>query len=118
MQVDLNTDSLEINTDGLEGLLSNANVFLETLTSIDTNISNQQQVTNSLLNTLTASSVKKSGFSIPPYDEISVNYLLPTNNINTLTYYNNSTIVLSLSFTYFPNPPSEDDALVVNVKKI
>jgi len=96
LEVDINTDSLEINTDGLESLL---------------------EVNNSYLNSLTASNQKIAGFSIPPYDEISVDYITPTNNIKTVTYLNSSTIVLSLSFTYYPNPPTDDDALCVKIKK-
>ena len=102
----------------MEGLLSATNVFLNTLTGIGGDLSNQQQKTNSLLDTLTASNQKIAGFSIPPYDEISVNYLLPTNNISTVTYLNTSTTVLSLSFTYAQHPPIIDDELVVNIKKI
>ena len=96
LEVDINTDSLEINTDGLETLI---------------------EVNNSYLNALTASNEKIAGFNIPPYDEISVDYVNPTNNIKTVTYLNNSTIVLSLSFTYYPNPPTDDDSLCVNIKK-
>ena len=118
LQVDLNTDSLEINTDGLEGLLIDTNLFLNTLTGVGSDLSNQQQTTNSLLDTLTASNQKIAGFSIPPYDEIAVSYLLPTNNISTVTYLNISTIVLSLSFTYAQHPPTIDDELVINIKKI
>ena len=87
---------MEINTDGLETLI---------------------EVNNSYLNALTASNEKIAGFNIPPYDEISVDYVNPTNNIKTVTYLNNSTIVLSLSFTYYPNPPTDDDSLCVNIKK-
>ena len=96
LEVDINTDTLEINTDGLESLI---------------------EVNNSYLNALTASNQKIAGFSIPPYDEISVDYITPTNNIKTVTYLNSSTIVLSLSFTYYPNPPTDDDALCVKIKK-
>ena len=75
------------------------------------------EVSNSYLNSLTASNEKIAGFSIPPYDDITLEYITPTNNIKKVTYSNNSTIVLSLSFTYYPNPPTEDDSLCVNIKK-
>ena len=71
-----------------------------------------------LLVSLTSSNVNVPGFSIPPYTEISLSYYTPTNNIKTANYFDNSTNVMSLSFSYLINPPTSDDALLVNVKKV
>ena len=90
VEVDLNTDQLELHVDGVETLLNN----------------------------LTASNIKVPGFSIPPYDEINLSYYGTTNNLASVSYINNSTAVLSLSFVYTTNPPTANDALLTNVKKI
>ena len=74
--------------------------------------------TNTLLRSVTASNVNIPGFSIPPYDEVVFAYVGSTNNVQTVTYKKNSVNVLSLSFTYTPNPPTTNDALLVNVKII
>lgn len=71
-----------------------------------------------LLHDLTASNIKVPGFSIPPYDEISLDYYGSTNNLSNVIYKNNTTSVLSLSFVYIPNPPTTNDALLASVKKI
>lgn len=71
-----------------------------------------------LLNNLTSTNVKVPGFSIPPYDEISLSYYGSTNNLSNVSYINNSTTVLSLSFVYVANPPTTNDALLANVKKV
>jgi len=107
-QLTANTDTLEVNTDTLE-------VLIDSLTSIQTD--KQDQLIN-LTNSLTASNIKVPGFSIPTYDEIDIEYVLNTNNIQKVSYINNSTTVLSLSFTYIPNPPIFDNATLKNVKKI
>jgi hypothetical protein len=85
------------------------------LTSIQVN--KQDQLIN-LGNSLTSSNVRIPGFGIPPYDEIDIQYVNNTNNIQRVSYFNNSTNVLSLSFTYIPNPPINDNAILKNVKKI
>jgi hypothetical protein len=71
-----------------------------------------------LLHDLTASNIKVPGFSIPPYDEISLDYYGSTNNLSNVIYKNNTTSVLSLSFLYNPTPPTTNDALLASVKKI
>jgi hypothetical protein len=57
------------------------------------------------------------GFSIPPYDEINLNYYGATNNIKETIYKNSSTAVLSLSFEYIPNPPVVNNAKLSVIKK-
>ena len=71
-----------------------------------------------LLHDLTATNIQVPGFSIPPYDEISLDYYGSTNNLSNVIYKNNTTSVLSLSFVYVPNPPTSNDALLASVKKI
>lgn len=71
-----------------------------------------------LLHDLTATNIQVPGFSIPPYDEISLDYYGTTNNLSNVIYKNNTTSVLSLSFVYIPNPPTSNDALLASVKKI
>jgi putative lipoic acid-binding regulatory protein len=79
--------------------------------------SNVDQV-ETLLNDLTASNVNVPGFSIPPYDEINFNYVGSTDIFRTVTYLNNTTQVMSLSFTYITEPPTLGDAIIQSVKKI
>jgi uncharacterized protein YrzB (UPF0473 family) len=90
IEVDLNTDQLEIHVDDVE----------------------------TLLHDLTASNKYVPGFSIPPYDEISFSYVGTTDIFRTVTYLNNTTQVMSLSFTYITEPPTVGDAIIQSVKKI
>lgn len=97
------TDDLERNT--FDTASACDDIFHETVNS------------NKLLNSLTASNIQVPGFSIPPYTEVNMSYVGSTNNFSTVVYKNNSTTVMSLSFTYQPNPPTTNDALLVNVRK-
>jgi hypothetical protein len=90
IEVDLNTDQLEVHVDGVE----------------------------TLLHDLTASNKYVPGFSIPPYDEISFSYVGSTDIFRTVTYLNNTTQVMALSFTYVTEPPTVGDAIIQSVKKI
>lgn len=90
IEVDLNTDQLEVHVDGVE----------------------------TLLHDLTASNKYVPGFSIPPYDEISFSYVGTTDIFRTVTYLNNTTQVMALSFTYVTEPPTVGDAIIQSVKKI
>jgi hypothetical protein len=90
IEVDLNTDQLEIHVDDVE----------------------------TLLHDLTASNKYVPGFSIPPYDEILFSYVGSTDIFRTVTYLNNTTQVMSLSFTYITEPPTVGDAIIQSVKKI
>jgi copper chaperone CopZ len=145
-QLTANTDSLEVNTDDVEALLSGSNSRLDALTAIDyATSSKQDQIitllhsisgyvsevdinvneiesnvdqVETLLNDLTASNVNVPGFSIPPYDEISFNYVGSTDIFRTVTYLKNSTQVMSLSFTYVTEPPTTGNAIIQSVKKV
>ena len=75
-------------------------------------------LTNSLLTGLTASNVKVPGFSIPPYDEITFEYVGSTDIFRKVVYLNNSTQVLALSFVYVTEPPTSGNAVISKVKKI
>jgi hypothetical protein len=61
------------------------------------------------------------GFQIPEYDEIDITYYGPpevptaTNNIKTVVYSNNGSPVSTLTLTYAVQPPTDDDANLVNV---
>jgi hypothetical protein len=90
IQVDLNTDQLEVSVDGVESLLIE----------------------------LTASNKAVPGFSIPPYDEIDFEYVGATDIFRKVTYLNNSTQVMALSFVYVTEPPTVGDAIIQSVKKI
>ena len=90
IEVNLNTDQLELHVDDVE----------------------------TLLHDLTASNKYVPGFSIPPYDEITFNYVGSTDIFRTVTYLNNSTQVMALSFTYVTEPPTVGDAIIQSVKKI
>ena len=83
-----------------------------------TTLENIGNITNTLLRSVTASNVNIPGFSIPPHDEVSLAYVGSTNNLQTVTYKKSSNTILTLSFTYTPNPPTENDALLANVKII
>jgi len=90
---------------------------LDVLTAVDYATSYKQDQEISLLDSLTSINIRIPGFSIPPYDEISLNYYGLTNNIETVIYKNNTTTALSLSLGYVPNPPTSNDALLSSVKK-
>jgi hypothetical protein len=90
LQVDLNTDQLEVHVDGVETLLQE----------------------------LTASNKVVPGFSIPSYDEIQFEYVSATDIFRKVTYLNNSTQVMALSFTYSTEPPTSGNANIQSVKKI
>ena len=90
IEVDLNTDQLELHVDGVE----------------------------TLLNDLTASNKYVPGWSIPPYDEISFEYVGSTDIFRKVTYLNNSTQVMALSFVYVTEPPTAGNAIIQTVKKI
>lgn len=96
------------------GVTLNAGSIELDLTALET-IGN---TTNTLLRSVTASNVNVPSFSIPPYDEVVLAYVGSTNNLQTVTYKKNSVTVLALTFTYSPNPPTLNDALLVNVKKV
>ena len=55
------------------------------------------------------------GFQIPEYDELALTYYGTTNNIATVVYKNNSVVVATLTLTYSVQPPTVNDANLVNV---
>jgi hypothetical protein len=90
LEVDLNTDQLELHVDGVE----------------------------TLLHDLTASVKMVPGFSIPAYDQIDFEYVGTTDIFRKVTYLKNSTQVMALSFVYVTEPPSVGNAIIQTVKKI
>ena len=131
-------DVLSSNTDEIEQLIQTSNTLLDALTSkpipitdvlnietklnvltgIDYATSSNQNQTNTFLDTLTTSNVSVPGWSIPPYDEISLEYVGSTDIFRKVTYLNNSTQVLTLSFLYVTEPPTTGNAIIKTVKKI
>jgi hypothetical protein len=55
------------------------------------------------------------GFQIPEYDELSLTYYGSTNNIQTVVYEKTGTTVATLTLTYSVQPPTTNDANLVNV---
>lgn len=140
--IDTFASSIDAYTDAIDLSIVNTNNLLNSLTalqetkqsqiitllhaitgiSIDVDLSNDQINLNTdqvetLLNELTGTVQKIPGFSIPPYTQIAMSYYGATNNLASVTYINNSTTVLSLSFEYTTQPPTINDALLTNVKK-
>ena len=97
IEVDLNTDQVELHVDGVEG---------------------KQDLTNTMLAAMTANMGTVPGFNIPPYTEIQFQYVGSTDIFRRVTYLNNSTQVLSLSFTYVTEPPTTGNAIIQSVKKV
>jgi hypothetical protein len=56
-----------------------------------------------------------AGFEIPAYDEIDITYYGSTNNIETVVYSNGGSPVATLTLTYSVQPPTANDANLVNV---
>jgi hypothetical protein len=56
-----------------------------------------------------------AGFEIPAYDQISITYYGSTNNIATVQYLKDGTPVATLTLTYSVQPPTANDANLVNV---
>lgn len=56
-----------------------------------------------------------AGFEIPAYDEIDITYYGSTNNIATVQYLKDSNVVATLTLTYSVQPPTSNDANLVNV---
>lgn len=136
--ISLSANNLNVNLADVENLITVNNTLLNNVTgqlltiqtytddlernTFDTasacdDIFHETVYTNKLLNSLTASNIQVPGFSVPPYTEVNMSYVGSTNNFSTVVYKNNSTTVMSLSFTYQPNPPTTNDALLVNVRK-
>ena len=135
--INLDVSAINLNTDEIEGLIETSNTLLDALTAKDytTSVTGietrldvltavdyateaKQDVSNTLLSDLTASNKYVPGFSIPPYDEIGFEYVGTTDIFRKVTYLNNSTQVMALSFVYVTEPPTVGDAIIQSVKKI
>jgi hypothetical protein len=55
------------------------------------------------------------GFQVPEYDEIDITYYGTTNNISTVVYSKDGSPVATLTLTYQVQPPTTNDANLVNV---
>ena len=67
------------------------------------------------VNSIETSLAGLQGFQIPEYDELALTYYGTTNNIATVVYKKNSTSVATLTLTYSVQPPTVNDANLVNV---
>jgi len=67
------------------------------------------------VNSVETSLAGLQGFQIPEYDELALTYYGTTNNIATVVYKNNSVVVATLTLTYSVQPPTVNDANLVNV---
>lgn len=67
------------------------------------------------VNSIETSLASLQGFQIPEYDELALTYYGTTNNIATVVYKNNSVVVATLTLTYAVQPPTANDANLVNV---
>lgn len=56
-----------------------------------------------------------AGFDIPAYDQIDITYYGSTNNIATVQYLNGGNVVATLTLIYSVQPPTANDANLVNV---
>ena len=117
--IKLNSDELVLLSYNITSILVDKQDQLISLGNSLTSIQvDKQDQLISLGNSLTSGNIKTPGFNIPPHDEIDITYSGSTNNIEKVLYINNSTTVLSLSFTYIPNPPIIDNAILKNIKKL
>jgi hypothetical protein len=55
------------------------------------------------------------GFQIPEYDQLALTYYGSTNNIATVLYKKTGATVATLTLTYSVQPPTVNDANLVNV---
>jgi len=67
------------------------------------------------VNSIETSIANLQGFQIPEYDELALTYYGTTNNIATVVYKNNSVVVATLTLTYSVQPPTVNDANLVNI---
>jgi hypothetical protein len=67
------------------------------------------------VNSIETSLAGLQGFQIPEYDELALTYYGTTNNIATVVYKNNSVVVATLTLTYSVQPPTVNDANLVNI---
>lgn len=141
--ISLSAGSITVDTSTLENAATETNTLLSELTSIQVDKQNQiitllHSITGSafdvnlntdqlevsvdgvetLLHDLTASNKYVPGFSVPPYDEISFEYVGTTDIFRKVIYLNNSTQVMALSFVYVTEPPTLGNAVIQTVKKI
>ena len=56
-----------------------------------------------------------AGFNIPQFNEVDIDYVGSTNNIDKVYYKEGSATVATLTFTYVGGVPSSDDAKINTV---
>ena len=58
-----------------------------------------------------------AGFNIPQFNEVDIDYVGSTNNIDKVYYKEGSATVATLTFSYTTNPPTTNDAELATVTK-
>ena len=58
-----------------------------------------------------------AGLDIPQHDQIQLNYVSTTNNLDTVVYKEGTTTVATLTFTYVGGAPGADDADIATITK-
>ena len=61
-----------------------------------------------------------AGLNIPQHDHVACTYYSGTNNLQTVTYREGGaagTVVATVNFTYTVQPPTANDALLLNVTR-
>lgn len=116
--ISIDVSAININTDEIEGLIEQSNTLLDALTSSSEQIKIDTSSSVTLLSELTSSNIHVAGFSIPPYDEINLEYEGTTNYLRKVSYSENTTEVLALSFFYVTEPPTDSDNRILKVKKL
>lgn len=111
ISLNLNAGDISIDNSGLETLVTETNSKLDTLATYTDGV-------ETLLTQLSSTSRYVPGFSVPPYDEIQFEYVDSTDIFRKVTYKQNSTQVMALSFTYVTEPPTTENAVIQSVKKI
>jgi hypothetical protein len=70
------------------------------------------------INTLNGISTQIPGFALPTFTKFTPTYYGSTNNFQTVQYFNNGTLVATLSFTYVGGVPNTNDALIESATRI
>lgn len=118
ISVSLSAGDINVSLDDVEQSLNHVESLLNSLTSTNQQISTNSSNSVTLLNELTSSNIHVPGFSIPPYDEINLNYVGSTEYLSKVSYLNNTTEVLALSFVYVTEPPTSTDNRISKVIKL
>lgn len=111
--LDIDLDIVNTNLSAVRTSLGTVNANLSALNTINANLS----VLDTDLNAVKSNTSRIPGFSLPTFDSISPAYYGITDNLQTVDYRLNNTLVAQLSFTYVTSPPTSNGALISNIKR-